>query len=56
MSLVKETGLVCAVHEYGTRNFQNLQGPQCGVSKNSIILKSVLQLSICDMHFDFCVV
>lgn len=42
MSLVKEMGLVCAVHGYDTRNFQNLQGPQCGVSKNRVILKSVL--------------
>ena len=56
MSLVKEMGLVYAVHEYSTRKFQILQGPQCSASNNGVILKSVFQLSICDMHFDVYVV
>lgn len=56
MCLVKEMGLVYAVHEYGTRTFQILQGPHCSASDNRVILKSVLQLSICDMRFDVDVV
>lgn len=56
MSLVKEMGLVYAVHEYGARKFQILQGPQCRAFNNRVVLQSVLQLSICDMHFDVYVV
>ena len=56
MSLLKKMGLVYAVHEYGTTKSQILQGPQCGASNNRVILKSVFQSSICDMHFDVYVV
>lgn len=56
MSVVTEMGFVYAVHKYGTRKFQILQEPQCGASNNRVTLNSVFHLSICDMHFDVCVV
>lgn len=56
MCLVKEMGLVCVVYECSTRNFQNFHRPQCSAGNNRVILKTVLQLNICDTYFDYDVV
>lgn len=54
MSLVKEMGCAYAVHEYGTNKSRSCRDPN--ILPLTIALKFVFRLSICDMHFDVCVV